>query len=92
MEKSVVKFRVSLKFDKYNDLCTVIILIYLLTAIGLTPGVSSTVHIYTQTIHRTTQLIWEECDPCPVFASYTLAFALKLRKNHGKTSVRVAEQ
>jgi len=28
----------------------------LLTAIGLTPGGSSTVHIYTQTIHRTTQL------------------------------------
>jgi len=25
----------------------------LLTAIGLTPGDSSTVHIYTQTIHRT---------------------------------------
>jgi hypothetical protein len=25
----------------------------LLTAIGLTPGGSSTVHIYTQTIHRT---------------------------------------
>jgi len=30
--------------------------IYLLTAIGLTPCGSSTVHIYTQTIHRTTQL------------------------------------
>ena len=29
--------------------------IYLLTAIGLIPGGSSTVHIYTQTIHRTTQ-------------------------------------
>jgi len=29
--------------------------IYLLTAIGLTPGDSSTVHIYTQTVHRTTQ-------------------------------------
>jgi hypothetical protein len=26
-----------------------------LTAIGLAPGDSSTVHIYTQTIHRTTQ-------------------------------------
>jgi uncharacterized integral membrane protein len=32
-------------------------MIYLLTAIGLTPGGSSTVHIYTQTVHRTTQLI-----------------------------------
>jgi uncharacterized integral membrane protein len=31
-------------------------MIYLLTAIGLTPGGSSTVHIYAQTIHRTTQL------------------------------------
>jgi uncharacterized integral membrane protein len=31
-------------------------MIYLLTAIGLPPGGSSTVHIYTQTIHRTTQL------------------------------------
>jgi hypothetical protein len=28
---------------------------YLLTAIRLTPGDSSTVHIYTQTVHRTTQ-------------------------------------
>jgi hypothetical protein len=30
-------------------------MIYLLTAIGLPPGGSSTVHIYTQTVHRTTQ-------------------------------------
>ena len=30
-------------------------MIYLLTAIGLPPGGSNTVHIYTQTIHRTTQ-------------------------------------
>jgi hypothetical protein len=28
----------------------------------------------------------EEYGPCPVFASFTLAFALQLRKNHGKTS------
>jgi uncharacterized integral membrane protein len=33
-----------------------ILMIYLLTAVGLTPGGSSTVHIYTQTIHRTTHL------------------------------------
>ena len=44
-------------------------LIYLLTAIGLTPGGSSTVNVYTQTIHRKTQLILEECRPCPEFAS-----------------------
>jgi hypothetical protein len=67
-------------------------MIYLLTAIELTPGGSSTVHIYTQTVHRTAQLTnWEECGLCPVFGSYTLAFALQLSKKHGKTSVRVAE-
>jgi len=33
----------------------------------------------------------EECWPCPVFAGFTLAFALQLRKKHGKTSVRVTE-
>jgi len=61
----------------------------MLSAIGLTPGGSSTLHMYTQTVHRTTQLIWEECGPCSVFASFTLAFALELRKKHGKTSVTV---
>jgi hypothetical protein len=30
-------------------------MIYLLTAIGLPPSGSCTVHIYTQTVHRTTQ-------------------------------------
>jgi len=30
-----------------------------------------------------------ECGPCPVFASFTLTFALQLRKKHGKTSVRI---
>jgi hypothetical protein len=33
-----------------------------------------------------------KCGPCPVFASYTLAFALQLRKKHGKNSVRVVEK
>jgi hypothetical protein len=95
---------------------------FFLTAIGLTPGGSNTVHIYTQTpggsstvhiytltIHRTTQLTtlvgrlsgirtqsgqtnWEECGPFPVCVSYTLEFALQLRKMHGKTSVSVAEE
>ena len=67
-------------------------MIYLLTAIGLTTGGSSTVHIYKQRIHRTTQSkqykeqhnnLWE-CGPCPVLASYTVAFALQVRKKHGK--------
>jgi hypothetical protein len=31
----------------------------------------------------------EECGPCPAFASFSLAFALQLKKKHGKTSVRV---
>jgi hypothetical protein len=37
----------------------------------------------------------EECGPCPVFAIFTLAFALELRKKYGKpvrvrkTSVRL---
>jgi hypothetical protein len=35
--------------------------------------------------------IWK-CGPCPVFASYTLVFALQLRKNHGKPSVKVVEK
>jgi len=30
-------------------------MIYLLSGIGLPPGGSSTIHTYTQTIHRTTQ-------------------------------------
>jgi hypothetical protein len=80
---------------------------YFLTEIGLTPVGSSTVHIYTRTIHRTTkkntqnntkkQYIeqhknkLEQCGPCPVLVSYTLALALQLRKKHGKTSVRVDE-
>ena len=39
------------------------VLICLLTAVGLIPGDSNTVHIYTQTVHRTTQLICEVCRP-----------------------------
>jgi hypothetical protein len=32
-----------------------------------------------------------KCGPCPVFSSYTLAFALQLKKIHGNTSVRVVK-
>jgi hypothetical protein len=35
-------------------------IMYLLTAIGLTPGGSGTVHMYTKTIHRTEQLTTEQ--------------------------------
>jgi hypothetical protein len=34
----------------------------------------------------------EECGPCPIFASFTLALALQLREKHGKISFRVAEE
>jgi hypothetical protein len=68
---------------------------YLLTAVGLSPGGST--HLHTNNTqnntnnNRTTQITTnvDECGPCPVFASFTLAFALQLRKKHGKTSVRV---
>jgi hypothetical protein len=80
------------------------LLICLSTAIGLTPGGSTHLHINnTQNItinnkttwitNKTTQITnLEECWPCPVFANYTPAFALQLREKHGKTSVRVAKE
>jgi len=63
-------------------------MIYSSTTIRLTTGGSSTVHIYTWTIHRTTQkkqnnkstTNLEECGPCEIYASFTLAFALQLKK------------
>jgi hypothetical protein len=45
----------------------------------------------TNNTQNNTKIV-EECGPCPIFASYTLAFVLQLRKKHGKTSVRVAEE
>jgi len=80
----------------YDVICYVMIY---LTAIGLPPCGSSTVHIYTQTIHgtiqstqttyRTTQFgNLEECGPFLGLARYTLAFHLQLRKKHGKISER----
>jgi hypothetical protein len=70
-------------------------MIYLLTAIGLSPGGST--HLHTNNTqnntdnNRTTKITnnVEECGPCPVFASFTLAFVLQLRKKHGKPSFRV---
>jgi len=43
-------------YDKWHDMISYD-MIYLLNVIGLTPSGSSAVHIYTQTVHRTTQLI-----------------------------------
>jgi hypothetical protein len=56
---------------------------------------TNSTYLYNNTNNnRTTQITtnMEECRPCPVFASFTLEFALQLRKKHGKTSVRVAEE
>jgi hypothetical protein len=33
-----------------------------------------------------------KCEPCPVIAGYTLAFALQLRKKHVKTKKKHTEQ
>jgi len=73
-------------------------MIYLLIAIGLLQGGSSTVHFYKQTIYRTIQnkqYIEQHNNLGRVRAvlrlgTYTLAFALQPRKKHGKTLVRVA--
>jgi hypothetical protein len=43
-------------------------------------------------IHNNRKKKSGKCGPCPVFANYTLAFALQLRKKHGKTSIRVVEK
>jgi len=73
----------------------ILILIYLLTATGLSPGGST--HLHTNNTQNNTnnnritqiQTNVEECGPCPVFASFILAFALQRRKKYSKTSVRV---
>jgi len=54
----LVEFEIAYFRRNYTSLFGFLILvwIYLLSAIGLTSGGSSTVHIYTQTIHRTTKL------------------------------------
>ena len=53
-EDSGVVWRHAVKFV-YDDM-----MIYLSNAIELIPGGSSTVHIYTQTVHRTTQVTTEQ--------------------------------
>ena len=65
---------------------------YLLTAAGLTPGGSSVIHDYAEIIHRKHETkctqnnikILEGFGPCPVFAGFTQAFALQLRKSKEK--------
>ena len=81
-------------------------MIYLLTANGLTPGGSSTVHIYTQTMHRktqstqtiheTTQLIWKSAGRAPslqilmLYPRICLTTEEKARKNLSQGRRRVS--
>ena len=82
-------------------------MIYLLTAVGLLPGGSSTVHIYTQTVHRTTQnkqyieqhktfgRVWAAPRLGALYPGICLTIEEKLRKNLSQgsgTIVRVVEQ
>ena len=76
-------------------------MMYLLTASGLPPGGSSTVHIYTQTIHRTTQneqymeqhknigRVWAVPRICELYPGICLATEEKARKNLSQVSRRV---
>jgi hypothetical protein len=72
-------------------------MIYLLTAVGLSPGGSTHLHTNNKqnntSNNRTTQIQTnvEECGPSPIFARLTLVFELQLRRKHGKTSVRVGK-
>jgi hypothetical protein len=42
-------------YEPSGSIILILILIYLLIAVMLTPGGNSTVHIYAQTVHRKTQ-------------------------------------
>jgi hypothetical protein len=80
-------------------------MIYLFTAIGLSPGGSITVHIYTQTMHRTTQIttnlwrVWAMPRLCEFYSGICLTTEEKAQKNLSqgkknlsqgkKTSIRV---
>ena len=59
-------------------------MIYLLTAIGLPHGGSSTVHIYTQTIHRTNikcGRVWAMPRLCELYPGICLTTDEKTQKN-----------
>jgi len=49
-------------------------------------------HLQTHNTQNNTKIVLEECEPCLIFAVFTLAFVLELMKKHGKPSVRVAEE
>ena len=57
-------------------------MIYLLTAIGLSASGSITVHIYTQTIHRTTQITTEQHKKQLIWKSAGRAPSLRILPRH----------
>jgi len=65
----------------------------LLTAIGLTPGGSSTVHIYTQTVHRTNTINLGRVQAvprlCELYLDICLTIEEKARKYFSQGSRRV---
>jgi len=71
---------------------------YLLTAIGLSPGGSNAVHIYTQTIYRTIQNKkyikqhnnWMSADRAPSWLVIPWHLPYNRGKSTGKNSVKVA--
>ena len=56
-------------------------MIYLLTAIGLTPGGSGTVHIDTQTVHRTAQ--WKQNTQNGTYIT------LRIRKHNNEKYIKI---
>jgi len=69
----------------------IIIIIYLNCNWVATRWQQYSTHFHTDNKQNNTNIL-EECGPCPIFAGFTLAFTLQLRKKHGKPSVRVAEE
>ena len=65
---------------QHVNLCGTAVPIHMLTAIGLTPGGSNTIHIYTQTVHRTTQNLGR-MQAVPRLCE---SLSLQLRKNREK--------
>jgi hypothetical protein len=72
-------------------------IIYLLTAVGLSPGGSTHLHTNNRenntNNNRTTQITnnVEECGPCPVFATFYPGICLTTEEKARKTTVRLRE-
>jgi len=54
--------------------------------------VAAVQYTFTHKQYTEQQKSFGKCGPRPTFECFTLEFALQLRKKHGKTSVRVAEE